>query len=79
MLVIHVLPDQSNTSLCVIKIKLRHVQVINKIYKSQCTHWRIKSTSFLFQRLLELSLKQNRIRVKIHINRAACELFDVQT
>jgi hypothetical protein len=68
MLIIFVLSQKRDSSLCVIWIELGHVQVINEIDQLIFTNWGISSTSFLFKLLFKNSLEKHRISVIVEVN-----------
>lgn len=57
MLVVSMLSQQRDGALCVIRIKLWHVKVIDKVDEFLLSWWSILLTGNLFQKLLQLNLK----------------------
>lgn len=68
MLIISVLSEQSNGSLCIIGIQLWHIKVINVINHLQLSFWSKLFTSFLFKRIFKHVLEISGIGVEIEIN-----------
>jgi hypothetical protein len=68
MLVIFLLSQKSNSSLCLVWIFFWHVNVINEIDELGFARWLVSSTSFLDQVFLEDLSEEIGISVVVHVN-----------
>ena len=56
MVVVFVLPNESNGGLSVVRIKSRHVQIINEVDELVLSNWSVASTCLSLKLLLKLVL-----------------------
>ena len=75
MIVVLVLSNKSDGGLSVVRIKSRHVQIINEIDELVLSNRSIASTCLSFELLLKLVLQESRVSVVVEVDNLLKELL----